>query len=398
MAKTKRKIACLNNIAAEGLEVFPDGYEVCDDKEGADAWLCRSIDLHNEEFPAELRAIGRAGAGVNNIPLKRCSEEGIVVFNAPGANANAVKELVLASLLMSVRPILKGAQWVQSLSGENAEEQVEANKKQFVGNELEGKRLGVIGLGSIGAMVANDAYRLGMEVVGYDPYVSVDTAWSISRRVKRATQIEEVLQTCDFITLHLPLNDKTRGMISTREFSMMKPTAQLLNFSRGEIVDVDAVLEAVTSKKLAGYVTDFTDSRLLHQENIVILPHLGASTQEAEVNCAKMAARTLKRYLETGAIKYSVNFPQVEMAFQSPYRLSIIHRNIPNMLGKISAVIASLDINIDNMLNRGRDEYAYTLVDVNEQDPQVIADVVEKLSAQDDIIRVRSIQYTEVPY
>ena len=247
-------------------------------------------------------------------------------------------------------------------------------------------------------MVANDAYRLGMEVVGYDPYVSVDTAWSISRRVKRATQIEEVLQTCDFITLHLPLNDKTRGMISTREFSMMKPTAQLLNFSRGEIVDVDAVLEAVTSKKLAGYVTDFADSRLLHQENIVILPHLGASTQEAEVNCAKMAARTLKRYLETGAIKYSVNFPQAEMAFQSPYRLSIIHRNIPNMLGKISAVIASLDINIDNMLNRGRDEYAYTLVDVNEQDPQVIADVVEKLSSQDDIIRVRSIQYTEVPY
>lgn len=392
------QIKTFNAIAPEGLNRFEKENYAINESDQPDAIILRSQKLHDYTFPSSVLAVARAGAGTNNIPVDACTEKGIVVFNTPGANANAVKELVLASLLMSVRPILKGAQWVQSLSGENAEEQVEANKKQFVGNELEGKRLGVIGLGSIGAMVANDAYRLGMEVVGYDPYVSVDTAWSISRRVKRASQIEEVLQTCDFITLHLPLNDKTRGMISTREFSMMKPTAQLLNFSRGEIVDVDAVLEAVTSKKLAGYVTDFADSRLLHQENIVILPHLGASTQEAEVNCAKMAARTLKRYLETGAIKYSVNFPQVEMAFQSPYRLSIIHRNIPNMLGKISAVIASLDINIDNMLNRGRDEYAYTLVDVNEQDPQVIADVVEKLSVQDDIIRVRSIQYTEVPY
>ncbi|HJF18871.1 MAG TPA: phosphoglycerate dehydrogenase [Enterococcus columbae] len=392
------QIKTFNAIAPEGLARFEKENYAINESEQPDAILLRSQKLHDYAFPKSVLAVARAGAGTNNIPIDHCTEQGIVVFNTPGANANAVKELVLASLLLSVRPIMQGAKWVQQLTGENTEEQVEANKKQFVGHELEGKKLGVIGLGSIGAMVANDAYRLGMEVIGYDPYVSVDTAWSISRRVKRANQVEEILQTCDFITLHMPLNEKTKGFIGARELAMMKKNAHLFNFSRGEIVDVPALLAAISAQQISGYTTDFADARLLNQENILVLPHLGASTDEAEINCAKMAARTLKRYLETGAIKYSVNFPTVEMAFQSPYRITVIHRNIPNMLGQISSAIATLGVNIENMVNRGRGDYAYTLVDVSEKEQTVIQQIVEKLQEQENIIRVRSIQHTEVPY
>ncbi|MGX7197918.1 phosphoglycerate dehydrogenase [Enterococcus olivae] len=392
------QIKTFNAIAPEGMSRFDKENYAIDQSKNPEGIILRSQKLHDYDFPPSVLGVARAGAGTNNIPVEKCTEQGIVVFNTPGANANAVKELVITSLLLSVRPILQGAVWVQNLSGADVEEQVEANKKQFVGNELEGKKLGVIGLGSIGAMVANDAYRLGMEVVGYDPHVSVDTAWSISRRVRRAKEINEIFTTCDFITVHVPLLEKTKNLISDKELAQMKPTAKLFNFSRGEIVDTEAVLKAINDGYLAGFTTDFADERLLNNEKILVLPHLGASTEEAEINCAKMAARTLKRFLETGIIKRSVNFPTVEMAFHSPYRITIVNRNVPNMLGQISSTIASAGINIDNMINRGRDDYAYTLVDVNEEKEAKLADVVARLEANSDVIRVRVIKKTEVPY
>ncbi|KAF1305336.1 3-phosphoglycerate dehydrogenase [Enterococcus saccharolyticus] len=392
------QIKTFNAIAPEGMNRFDKETYAINQSENPDGIILRSQKLHDYEFPESVLAVARAGAGTNNIPVDKCTEQGIVVFNTPGANANAVKELVIANLLLSVRPILQGAMWVQNLSGPDVEEQVEAHKKQFVGNELEGKKLGVIGLGAIGAMIANDAYRLGMEVIGYDPHVSVDTAWSISRRVKRAKEVSEIYNTCDFITVHVPLLEQTRHLISDKELSMMKPSAKLFNFSRGEIVDTEAVLKAVNDGYLAGFTTDFADERLLNNEKIVVLPHLGASTEEAEINCAKMAARTLKRFLETGVIKHSVNFPTVDMSFHSPYRITIVHNNIPNMLGKISSTIASADINIENMINRGRGDYAYTLVDINESNQQKIADVVAQLEAGEQIMRVRVIENTEITY
>ncbi|MFR3288626.1 MAG: 3-phosphoglycerate dehydrogenase family protein, partial [Enterococcus casseliflavus] len=343
------QIKTFNAIAPEGLQRLEKEKYAINESDQPQGILLRSQKLHDYAFPESVLGIARAGAGTNNIPVKACTEKGIVVFNTPGANANAVKELVIASLLLSVRPILRGAQWVQTLSGDNVEEQAEAQKSQFAGTELEGKKLGIIGLGSIGAMVANDAYRLGMEVVGYDPYVSVDTAWTISRRVKRANDIAEVFSTCDFITVHVPLMENTHHLVGEAELAKMKPTTKLFNFSRKEIVDTDAVLRALKADRLAGYTTDFADEQLLHNEKVLVLPHLGASTEEAEVNCAKMAARTLKKFLEFGTIKRSVNFPTVEMAFHSPYRLTIINRNVPNMLGQISSIIAESGINIDNM-------------------------------------------------
>lgn len=392
------QIKTFNAIAPEGMNRFEkEKYAINQSKEPVGIML-RSQKLHDYDFPTSVLGVARAGAGTNNIPVDKCTEQGIVVFNTPGANANAVKELVLANLLLSVRPILQGAMWVQNLSGNDVEEQVEANKKQFVGTELEGKKLGIIGLGSIGAMVANDAYRLGMEVLGYDPHVSVDTAWTISRRVKRAKEISEIFTTCDFITVHVPLLEQTRNLISERELAMMKPTTKLFNFSRGEIVDNEAVLKAINDGYLAGFTTDFADERLLNNEKIVVLPHLGASTEEAEINCAKMAARTLKKFLETGEIKRSVNFPTVEMSFYSPYRLTIINRNIPNMLGVISSTIANAGINIDNMINRGRGDYAYTLVDINEEDEAKIANVLNQLEATENVLRVRSIKNPEKSY
>lgn len=385
-------IKTFNAIAPEGMARFGKDNYTINERETPDGIILRSQKLHDYAFPESVLAVARAGAGTNNIPVAECTEKGIVVFNTPGANANAVKELVLASLLLSVRPILKGAQWVQGLTGEDVEAQAEAQKAQFAGHELEGKKLGVIGLGAIGAMVANDAYRLGMEVMGFDPFVSVDTAWTISRRVQRAQDLNEVLTTCDFITVHVPLTDKTKGMIGAGEIAKMKPTAKLFNFARGGIVDDDAVLTALEATELAGYTTDFADEKLLHHDKILVLPHLGASTDEAEVNCAKMAARTLKRFLETGVIKRSVNFPTVEMAFNSPYRITIINKNVPNMLGQISSAVAEEGINIENMVNRGRDDYAYTLVDINEDDEAKVAAVAEKLTANPEIIRVRVIK------
>lgn len=385
-------IQTFNAIAPEGMARFDKENYAINEGDAPDGIILRSQKLHDYAFPASVLAVARAGAGTNNVPVKQCTENGIVVFNTPGANANAVKELVIASLLLSVRPILQGAAWVQTLTGEDVETQAEANKAQFAGHELEGKKLGVIGLGAIGAMVANDAYRLGMEVMGFDPFVSVDTAWSISRRVQRAQDLNELLTSCDFITIHVPLSEKTQGMIGAAEIAKMKPTAKLFNFARGGIVDDVAVLKALETGDLAGYTTDFADEKLLHHEKVLVLPHLGASTDEAEINCAKMAARTLKRFLETGVIKRSVNFPTVEMAFNSPYRLTIINKNVPNMLGQISTAVAAEGINIDNMINRGRDDFAYTLVDITEDDPAKVAAVADKLAANPEIVRVRVIQ------
>lgn len=385
-------IKTFNAIAPEGMARFTKENYAINESETPDGIILRSQKLHDYAFPETVLGVARAGAGTNNIPVTECTEKGIVVFNTPGANANAVKELVIASLLLSVRPILQGAQWVQGLSGDDVEAQAEAQKAQFAGHELEGKKLGVIGLGAIGAMVANDAYRLGMEVMGFDPFVSVDTAWTISRRVQRAQDLNEVLTTCDFITIHVPLTDKTQGMIGAAEIAKMKPTAKLFNFARGGIVDDAAVLAALEAEDLAGYTTDFADEKLLHHDKILVLPHLGASTDEAEVNCAKMAARTLKRFLETGVIKRSVNFPTVEMAFNSPYRITIINKNVPNMLGQISSAVAEEGINIENMINRGREDYAYTLVDINEDDETKVTAVAEKLAANPEIIRVRVIK------
>lgn len=392
------QIKTFNAIAPEGLQRLEKEKYAINESDQPQGILLRSQKLHDYAFPESVLGIARAGAGTNNIPVKACTEKGIVVFNTPGANANAVKELVIASLLLSVRPILRGAQWVQTLSGDNVEEQAEAQKSQFAGTELEGKKLGIIGLGSIGAMVANDAYRLGMEVVGYDPYVSVDTAWTISRRVKRANDIAEVFSTCDFITVHVPLMENTHHLVGEAELAKMKPTTKLFNFSRKEIVDTDAVLRALKADRLAGYTTDFTDEQLLHNEKVLVLPHLGASTEEAEVNCAKMAARTLKKFLEFGTIKRSVNFPTVEMAFHSPYRLTIINRNVPNMLGQISSIIAESGINIDNMLNRGREDFAYTLADVASEDEALLNQLADKLRENENIVRVRVIKNQEVGY
>lgn len=392
------QIKTFNAIAPEGLQRLEKEKYAINESDQPQGILLRSQKLHDYAFPESVLGIARAGAGTNNIPVKACTEKRIVVFNTPGANANAVKELVIASLLLSVRPILRGAQWVQTLSGDNVEEQAEAQKSQFAGTELEGKKLGIIGLGSIGAMVANDAYRLGMEVVGYDPYVSVDTAWTISRRVKRANDIAEVFSTCDFITVHVPLMENTHHLVGEAELAKMKPTTKLFNFSRKEIVDTDAVLRALKADRLAGYTTDFADEQLLHNKKVLVLPHLGASTEEAEVNCAKMAARTLKKFLEFGTIKRSVNFPTVEMAFHSPYRLTIINRNVPNMLGQISSIIAESGINIDNMLNRGREDFAYTLADVASEDEALLNQLADKLRENENIVRVRVIKNQEVGY
>ncbi|WAT23938.1 3-phosphoglycerate dehydrogenase family protein [Aerococcus urinaeequi] len=390
------QLTTYNAIAAEGMERFERAKYAINENDDPDALILRSKNLHDMTFNDSLKAIARAGAGTNNIPTQRATEAGIVVFNTPGANANAVKELVLANLLLSVRPILQGHEWIQNYKfgpDDDVEAIVEANKKQFAGNELEGKKLGIIGLGAIGAMIANDAYRLGIEVYGYDPYVSVDTAWSISRRVNRVMELDDLLKICDFITVHVPLMDSTRGMIGERELAMMKEDVQLYNFARGPIVDKEAVLKAVNDNRIGGYTTDFADADLLHNEKIRVLPHLGASTEEAEINCARMAAGNLKRFLQTGDIVNSVNFPSVQMSFNSPVRTTIINRNIPNMIGKISNFVAEQGMNIANMVNRGRGDFAYTLVDLEELDYEKVERLVARLEEIPDIVRVRAIEH-----
>lgn len=388
------EIKTYNAIDPAGIKRLKDAGNTVDTGIAPDAILIRSQNMHETEIPSSLLAIGRAGAGVNNIPIDACAKNGIVVFNTPGANANAVKELVFANLFMAARPIVEGINWVRTLPIDtpDIEGVIESEKKRFGGTELIGKTLGVVGLGAIGAMVANDAYRLGMDVLGYDPYVSVDTAWTISSRVKRVHDLTELLKNADYITIHIPLVAETKHLIDATTLRAIKKNAVLLNFSRGELVDNSAVLESLANGNLGRYITDFVAPELLAHDKISILPHLGASTTEAEVNCAKMAARTLNYFLETGNIKRSVNFPTVELGLQSALRFSIIHCNVPNMLGIMSTELAKHNINIINMLNRSRGDFAYTLIDMDDITPENLEALLQTLNAVEAIIRIRVIK------
>lgn len=358
------KIRTLNSIASVGLKkLTAKQFDVSDKIENPDGIIVRSFDMHQMELPASLLAVARAGAGTNNIPINKCSDKGIVVFNTPGANANAVKELVLSAMFLSSRKIVEGANWTQTLAGnEDLEKTVEAGKKQFIGPEIMGKRLGVIGLGAIGVLVANAARSLGMDVMGFDPYLSIDAAWHLSSSVNKAASIEDIVSQCDYITMHIPLNESTKYMYNDELFSVTKKGARLLNFSRGELVDPKALIRAVEKGVIERYITDFPNEVLLGNENIIVTPHLGASTPESEENCAEMAAKELREYLLYGNIKNSVNFPNCIIPYNGKTRISVAHKNIPNMIGSIATAFANEDINIDNMINKSKGDLAYTLV------------------------------------
>ena len=389
------QIKTYNVISNVGLAVFPkDKYEINGVAE-PDALLIRSQNLHRGVLPVSLLAIGRAGAGVNNIPLDKASENGVVVFNAPGANSNAVKELIIAVLIMAARPIIPAINWVSTLnSGEDADVtlQAESGKNHFRGTELAGKKLGVIGLGAVGSKVADTAQQLGMDVIGYDPYISVEHAWQVSSDIPRASSIEDVLKDSDYVTIHIPYTEKNKDLISAKELLTMKKGAVLLNYSRDGIVEEAPVLAALESGQISQYWTDFASDALVAHEKVVVTPHLGGTTQEAEDNCAEMVAHTLRKYLETGEIEHSVNFPAVYMPFNSPYRLTLLHQNVPSMVGKITTVLAELNINIANMINSSKGDYAYTMIDVDAMDEGLYADFEQKCLDIDAIIRVRGLK------
>ncbi|WP_226527498.1 phosphoglycerate dehydrogenase [Metabacillus niabensis] len=377
-----KTIKTLNNIAEVGLNVFSKGnYTIDNDSENPDAIVLRSYNMHSMEFANNLKAIARAGAGVNNIPVDKCTDQGIVVFNTPGANANAVKEMVLTTLMASSRNLFAGVQWTKSLEaeGDQIPKLVEAGKKQFVGKEIKGKTLGVIGLGAIGALVANDALGLDMDVIGFDPFISVDTAWNLSRKVQRAMSLEQLYANSDYITVHVPLTPDTKGMFNEETFAIMKTGVHILNFSRGELVNEENMKEALESGKVGKYVTDFPNENVLKMNNVVPIPHLGASTKESEENCAIMAARQVKDFLETGNIKNSVNFPNASLPYTGKRRVATFHKNVPNMVGQITQAISSYNLNIADMVNRSRGEYAYTMIDI---DNEVNGDIIPQLEAQ----------------
>lgn len=384
------QIKTLNKIAACGLERFGPAYTVSDDAADPAGILVRSASLHEMELPDSLLAIARAGAGVNNIPLDRCSEAGVVVFNTPGANANAVKELIIAGMLISSRKVVDAIAWAQSLKGQGDDvtKLVEKGKSQFAGPEIKGKKLGVIGLGAIGGLVANAAHSLGMEVYGFDPFLSVDAAWSLSRGVKHAVSREQIFTECDYITVHTPLTPETKGMFCADSFAMMKDGVRILNFARAELVNAADMKDALASGKVAAYVVDFPTDEILGVPGVIALPHLGASTPESEDNCAMMAVDEMKAYLEEGTIRNSVNFPSVDVPRSTDHRLCVLHRNIPNMLTGISGVVSSEGINIETMTNRSKKDYAYTILDV-------VGDLSEssldKIRAIDGVIRLRKI-------
>ncbi len=383
-------ILTLNKIAACGTDRLGANYTVGDAVENPEGILVRSAAMHEMDFPSSLLAVARAGAGVNNIPLDRCSDAGIVVFNTPGANANAVKELVIAGLFLASRKVVPAIEWAATLKGKGAEvgKLVEKGKSQFAGPEILGKKLGVIGLGAIGIKVANAALALGMDVYGYDPYLSVDAAWSLSRSVHHAANMEQIFTECDYITIHVPLNDGTRGMVNADTIATMKDGVRILNFARGELVDSDSMLKALADGKVGCYVVDFPSDEMLGVENVVAIPHLGASTPESEDNCAMMAADEIKAYLEEGIIVNSVNFPAMEIARSTACRVCVLHKNVPNMVAQISAVISEVGVNIDTMTNRSKKDNAYTVLDV---ESVVADDVLAKIAAIDGVIRVRKI-------
>jgi len=388
-----RKILTLNAISARGLARLPEPYIVGGDIADPDGILVRSANMHEMDIPASVRAIARAGAGTNNIPVKKLSERGIPVFNAPGANANAVKELVIAGMLLGARNIVPAIKFVEGLAGSDEEmhRATEAGKKQFAGMELPGRTLAVVGLGAIGSHIAEAAIKLGMNVVGFDPAITVDAAWRLPSQVKRAENVEDALRMADFVTLHVPLVDATRNLINAQRLGMMRPDAVLLNFAREGVVDNAAVIEALDANKLQAYICDFPANALKGHVKVVALPHLGASTEEAEENCAVMVAEQLADYLENGNILNSVNFPNVSMARESAYRIAVANANVPNMVGQISSVLAAAGLNIHNMVNKSKGDMAYTLVDV---DSAATDTVMQQLSAIAGVLAVRYLPAT----
>lgn len=385
------QVKLFNKISKVGLDdLDPAKYTCSEDYEDYDAVLVRSAKLHDAKFPEGLKCIARAGAGVNNIPLDRCSQEGIVVFNTPGANANAVKELVICGLLMASRDIIGGIEWTKSLSGTpDIGPAAEKGKSKFAGPEIMGKRLGVIGLGAIGVRVANAAVALDMEVWGYDPYLSVDGALQLSRSVKHITDVNEIFANCDYITVHVPLTPDTKHIIDAKAIGMMKDGVRILNIARGELVDEAAMAQALESGKVARYVSDFASEEMLAQKNAIVMPHLGASTPESEDNCAKMAAFEVREFLEKGTIRNSVNFPNLKVPYEGGHRMCLIHKNVPNMIAQITSTLSSQDMNIENMGNRSRGDYAYTIVDVDKVPTDT---VLNALRAVEGMIRVRVIE------
>ena len=392
----KHRIAVYNAISARGLERFPHAaYEVGKALARPDAILLRSHVLQLSEIPDTVKAIGRAGAGVNNIPVEEMSKRGVPVFNAPGANANAVRELVIAAILLAARNIVPAVAYVQSLAASpDFDKRVEEGKKQFAGFELPGRTLGIIGLGAIGGLVADSAIRLGMKVLGFDPEITVDNAWRLPASVKRAGSIDEVLKGSDFVTLHVPLNGKTRHLIGRERLAHARRGMVLLNFSRDAVVDEEAVLASLAEKRLHAYICDFPSPLLQGQRGVVALPHLGASTEEAEENCAVMVVDQLRDFLEEGAIANAVNFPSVEMARESPHRIAIANANVPNMVGQISTTMAQAGLNIHNMVNKSKGEMAYTLVDL---DSAAAPEVVSRIARIPGVLSVRSVAPLERP-
>ena len=386
-----RNIYCFNAISKYGTDRLTADYALTDDLAKAEGVLVRSAALHETEFGDSLLAIARAGAGVNNIPLDRCANEGIVVFNTPGANANGVKELVIAGLLLAARDVVGGIEWCkENKEDANIAKTVEKAKKAFAGYEIKGKKLGVIGLGAIGAEVANTAAALGMEVYGYDPYISINAAWALSRDVKHITSVDTIYQECDYITVHVPLLDSTRGMINGQTIGQMKDGVVVLNFARDLLVDDDAMAAALETGKVSRYVTDFPNPKSVAMKNVIAIPHLGASTEESEDNCAKMAVEELMDYLENGNIRNSVNYPNCDMGVcHAASRVAVLHLNVPNMIGQITGILASGNVNISDMTNKSRDKYAYTLLDLENPAEE---DMVEKLKAIKGVLRVRVIK------
>ena len=386
-----RNIYCFNAISKYGTDRLTADYALTDDLAKAEGVLVRSAALHETEFGDSLLAIARAGAGVNNIPLDRCANEGIVVFNTPGANANGVKELVIAGLLLAARDVVGGIEWCkENKEDANIAKTVEKAKKAFAGYEIKGKKLGVIGLGAIGAEVANTAAALGMEVYGYDPYISINAAWALSRDVKHITSVDTIYQECDYITVHVPLLDSTRGMINGQTIGQMKDGVVVLNFARDLLVDDDAMAAALETGKVRRYVTDFPNPKSVAMKNVIAIPHLGASTEESEDNCAKMAVEELMDYLENGNIRNSVNYPNCDMGVcRAASRVAVLHLNVPNMIGQITGILAAGNVNISDMTNKSRDKYAYTLLDLENPAEE---DMVEKLKAIKGVLRVRVIK------
>ena len=386
-----RKIHCLNAIANVGTDIFDENYKLTDNIEEADAIMVRSAAMGDMDFSENLLAIARAGAGVNNIPLERCADAGIVVFNTPGANANGVKELVICGMLLAARDVVGGIEWTRSIKdSDTIAKDVEKGKKNFAGGEIKGKKLGVIGLGAIGAEVANAAASLGLEVLGYDPFISVNAAWRLSRKIKHITDINEIFRECDYITLHVPLTDDNKGMIGKNSIPQMKDGVVILNFARDLLVDDDEMEKALESGKVARYVTDFPNTKSARMEKAIVIPHLGASTQESEDNCAVMAANELVDYLENGNIKNSVNFPSCDMGVcQVEGRVALLHQNIPNMIGQITSAFAKNGYNISDLTNKSKGSKAYTLIDIESKASESL---INELNAIEGILKVRVIK------